>query len=302
MPRSSVLARMQQALVLGLALAAGAVALWRWDDSPLEALLGAALIVGGYALFLLAEFLILWRVSRHDSPPAPSLLQLLRAWCGEVLQAPRVFGWRQPFRWRAEPDHLEGVQGRRGAVLIHGFVCNRGFWTPWLQRLRQAGHGFAAVNLEPVFGSIDDYVPLVEDAVRRVREATGMPPVLICHSMGGLAARAWLRSRKGEGEAHRIITIGSPHRGTWLARFSRLPNGKQMRQASPWLQQLERDEAGRLGVPFLCWYSNCDNIVFPTSSAMRATADNRLVAGVAHVDLAFHPEVMRVSLAEVTGL
>jgi hypothetical protein len=290
---------MQQALVLGLALAAGAWAMWRWDDSPLQALLGAAVIAGGYALFLLAEFLILWRVAPGDSPPAASLPQLLRAWWGEVLQAPRVFGWRQPFRWRAEPDHLQGVQGRRGAVLIHGFVCNRGFWTPWLKRLRAGGHGFAAVNLEPVFGSIDDYAPLVDGAVRRVRDATGLPPVLICHSMGGLAARAWLRSRKGQAEVHRVITIGSPHRGTWLARFSRLPNGRQMRQASEWLQQLERDEAGVPGPPFLCWYSNCDNIVFPTSSGMRPAADNRLVLGVAHVDLAFHPEVMQGTLAEL---
>jgi triacylglycerol lipase len=302
MPRTSALARLQQALVLGLALAAGAWAVWRWDSSPIQATAGAALIVGGYALFLLAEFLIVWRVSRSDTLPPPTWPQLLSAWWAEVMQAPRIFGWRQPFRWRAEPDHLDGVHGRRGAVFIHGFVCNRGFWTPWLEQLRLAGHGFAAVNLEPVFGSIDRYPAVVEGAVRRVREATGLPPVLICHSMGGLAARAWLRSSQGDAGVHKVITIGSPHHGTWLARFSHLPNGRQMRQASPWLQQLERDEAGRPAVPFLCWYSNCDNIVFPASTAMRPGADNRLVPGIAHVDLAFHPEVMRASLAEVTGL
>ena len=32
-------------------------------------------------------------------------------------------------------------------------------------------------------------------------------------------------------------------------------------------------------VPFTCWYSNSDNIVFPTSVASLPGADNRLAAG-----------------------
>jgi triacylglycerol lipase len=41
-----------------------------------------------------------------------------------------------------------------------------------------------------VFGGIDDYAPLIEQAVQQVTQATGRPPLLVCHSMGGLAARA----------------------------------------------------------------------------------------------------------------
>ena len=48
---------------------------------------------------------------------------------------------------------------------------------------------------------------------------------------------------------------------------------------------------------FTCWYTNCDNIVFPASTATMPGADNRLVRGVAHVELAFHPQVMRDSMA-----
>ena len=73
-------------------------------------------------------------------------------------------------------------------------MCNRGVWLHWLGHLRAAGHAHVAVNLEPVLGSIDGYAKAIDDAVRRVTEATGLPPVLVCHSMGGLAARAWLRA------------------------------------------------------------------------------------------------------------
>jgi triacylglycerol esterase/lipase EstA (alpha/beta hydrolase family) len=201
-----------------------------------------------------------------------------------------VFFWRQPFRWRAEPDSLAPTEGKRGVVFIHGFVCNRGFWNPWMRAVRASGHPFIAVNLEPVFGSIDDYARIIDDAVTRVtRAGGGMKPLLVCHSMGGLAARAWLRAHDGAHRVHHVVTIGSPHRGTWLGRFSHTANGRQMRHEGEWVAQLARHAHA---VPFTCWYSNCDNIVFPASTATLPGADNRFVRGIAHVELAFRPEVL----------
>ena len=42
---------------------------------------------------------------------------------------------------------------------------------------------------------------------------------------------------------------------------------------------------------FTCFYGHTDNVVFPASTATLAGADNRHLAGVAHVAMAFHPEV-----------
>ncbi|WP_369799006.1 esterase/lipase family protein [Caenimonas sp. SL110] len=261
---------------------------------------GFFLVAFGYAIVLAVEFALLrWLGGSHGSL-RPTVTQLARAWLGETLVAPQVFCWRQPFGWRAEPDHVEPFAGglsARGVVLIHGFVCNRGFWTPWLKRLRAAGHPFIAVNLEPVFGSIEDYTPIIEDAVDRITRATGMAPVLVCHSMGGLAARAWLASRAGSERVHRIVTIGTPHRGTWLGRFSRTANGREMRLDGEWIRALEPRLESSVNSRFVCWYSNCDNIVFPVETATLAGADNRLVPGVAHVQLAFRPEVVDATLA-----
>ena len=50
-------------------------------------------------------------------------------------------------------------------LLIHGYVCNRGFWTPLSGQLAQAGVAHGAVDLEPVGAGIDDCVPLVERAI-----------------------------------------------------------------------------------------------------------------------------------------
>jgi len=302
MPATSQLARLLQALTLALGAAALGWGFYHWDSSPLRALVGALAIALGYTLVLGLQCLMLQHVSGSDSAPRPSRRELLRAWWGEVIEMPRVFFWHMPFRWRAVPDQLGPEnRGRRGFVFVHGFVCNRGFWNPWLQRLRGGGRAFVAVNLEPVFGSIDAYTAVIDTAVRQVTQASGLPPVLVCHSMGGLAARAWLRSAADATRVAGIVTIGSPHHGTWLARFSHTVNGTQMRRRGEWLRQLEQDEARRELPPMTCWYSHCDNIVFPTSSAMLPYAENRLVRGPAHVELAFRPEVMDATLSVATA-
>jgi triacylglycerol lipase len=284
-----MLARLQQATTLTLIILAGAWAAWFIHTGrPLWALGGAVLILFGYAVFLAIEFVMLSFARGDDPSPPPSPAQLLRAWCGEVISAPRVFCWRQPFRSNAEPDHLgDEAQGRRGVLLVHGFVCNRAFWNPWMKRLRAAGVPFVAVNLEPVFGSIDDYVPTLAAAARRLHDATGLAPLVVAHSMGGLAVRAWLRGA-GDLSACHVITIGSPHRGTWLARFSLTANGHQMRTGNPWLGELREAATDSR---FTCFYSHCDNIVFPPSTATLAGADNRHVPASAHVHLAFQDAV-----------
>lgn len=280
--------------------------------------------VGVFAI----EFALLYLVGRWTLEqkiamiPVPQWNQVLRAWWGESIAFARVFAWWQPFRGNAQPDYLpERPTGHRGVVLIHGFVCNRGLWTPWFGLLRERGHAFMAVNLEPVFGSIDDYVLLIDDAVRRVTQTTGMPPVLVCHSMGGLAARAWLRAaHQSESEGtlvgqrvEQVITIGTPHHGTWLAKLNVLPfsvNAQQMQLDSPWLQMLQSDESARIsGRPtepggsffgrFICFYSHCDNIVFPMNTATLPGADNRHVPAAGHVALALDHRVISASLAAI---
>ena len=207
---------------------------------------------------------------------------------GEIGTTPRVFFWRQPFRANAEPDHLPALRGEaRGIVFIHGFACNRGLWTHWMRDLRRLDVPFIAINLEPIFGSIDCYPPIVESAVRRIEAQTGHAPVLVGHSMGGLAIRAWLRDFDSDARVHRVITIGSPHHGTWLARFGRTRNGYEMCLGSNWLAQLVAREPLSRYARFTCFYSRCDNIAFPVLTATLPGADNCHIPGVAHVHLAF---------------
>lgn len=267
-------------------------------SAPMLAWAGCAVLVFGYSALFALEFVIASQINRQDPTDRAGWRDHFAAWWGETLIAPRVFCWRQPFRPNAVADHLEPqkkVWGRRGVVFVHGFFCNRGFWTPWLECLQSRGNAFIAVDLEPLFGSIDSYAAQIDEAIKQVTRATGLAPLLVCHSMGGLAARAWLKRIKHQDHVHHVVTIGTPHRGTWLARFGHGENSRQMRLASSWYAEFSQATFPGRQLPFTCWYSNCDNIVFPASNATLPGACNRLLHGVGHVQMAFLPEVMQAT-------
>lgn len=312
--------RMQQIMTASTAVGAIIWGVYFWPTSPMLAIVGSFVCLLGFADVLAMEFIALMMVNRSDPSPKATAQNLFNAWLAEISTAARIFFWRQPFRASEVPDRLHGehLLGQRGVVFIHGLICNRGFWTPWMKRLQKLGsqqhrHAFAAISMEPVFISIDDYVDQIDLAVNDVTTASGLAPILVCHSMGGLAARAWLDVQTNTSRVHHVVTIGTPHRGTWLARFANGPSGRQMRQDSEWLLQLnglkmivaanpyDESAAIKTQVRFTCWYSNCDNIVFPTSTATLQGADNRLVQGAAHLQLAFWPEVMETTFAMIAN-
>jgi pimeloyl-ACP methyl ester carboxylesterase len=287
-------ARWQKILVLGWLLASAAWLAWAWPRSLALALGGWAIAASTSLAWLGLQFVLMRRINRRDATPAAGRWALLRAWWLEALTCTWVFGWLQPFAHRQQPDWLPPTPtGQRGVVLVHGFLCNRGVWLPWLPELRARGHAYVALTLEPAFGSVDDYVAAIDTAMRQVQAATGLPPVLVGHSMGGLAARAWLRTlaQPPAQRVHRILTLGTPHHGTWPARFSHTTNGMQMRLDSPWLQALAASEGAAQRALFSCWYSDCDNIVYPTRSATLDGADNHLLHGLGHVHMLYAPQV-----------
>lgn len=268
--------RLQRIWVL-LRLAVAAWVAWRfgWAWGLATLALHAAVLAGGFVQL------------RWVNRPAPTWGQLLRAWRGEVVASELAFSWRQPWREWAEPDHLP-AGAQVGVLLVHGFGCNRGRWNGWMKRLRAQGVAFVAPSLEPVFGSIDDYADQIEAGVRRLEAATGRPPVLCAHSMGGLALRAWWR-KFGAGHAvpPRVITLGSPHGGTRMARLGQGHNARQMRLRSPWLAEL-----GEL-TPMTdvdCFWTPCDQVVNPAETAILPGSRAHRVDGVGHMGLVHSDE------------
>jgi pimeloyl-ACP methyl ester carboxylesterase len=288
-----MLARLQRWMVAATLLAALAWLAFSW-----RAGLPGWVIAGGVLLALLPtapvlalEFVLLALFGRDAAAPRAGAVDLLRAWAGEVSAAWRVFSRDQPFFADAEPD-VPGVPGRTGVLLVHGYFCNRGAWRPWLRRCQALGVPCTALTLEPAFDTIDSWVPAIDAAVAQLQRATGRPPLIVAHSMGGLATRAWLAATPGATQrVVHVITIGTPHQGTWMARFGHTRNARQMRIGGPWLAALGAAAGAAPGALFTCFYGHADNIVFPAATATLPDADNRHLRAVAHVAMLEHPAV-----------
>ena len=222
-------------------------------------------------------------------------LQGLRMVLEEYAALIVLFTMIQPFEefWLG-PDRL----GRRATrplplLLIHGYQCNRGFWIWIRSRLEAAGWTVATHSMEPVWTEIDTYADGIERRINEVLAATGAPQViLVGHSMGGLASRAYLR-RHGTGKVARLVTLGSPHHGTLLAPMGLGPNAYQMRIGSPWLVALGAPGAVPLPQDSVSIFSYHDNYVFPQETSSRLEgATNIGISGVSHLGMAFSRRVL----------
>lgn len=223
--------------------------------------------------------------------PLQTVLMMLEEFAALVL----LFSVIQPFeKFWLEPDRLGHCATRRTPLLlIHGYQCNRGFWF-WLRpKLEAAGWTVATHSMEPTWSEIDNYAEGIARRVDEVLAATGAPQlILIGHSMGGLACRAYLR-RHGKARVARMITLGSVHHGTWLARLGIGPNARQMQIGNPWLVALGATDAVPLPPGSVSIYSCHDNYVFPQETGSRLEgAANIAISGVSHIGMAVSPRLL----------
>jgi len=279
--------------MLAAALTCLALARGTYGSAPWWALM---LLMGTHAAVLALEFAWMRAAHAMDGAPRPTVLAMVQAWASECLRAPLVFFWRQPLRPHRFADHLPSdAAGRRGILLVHGYVCNRGLWNGWLARLRALGVPCLAVNLEPPFGNIDDYRATIADAVAKLTRLTGRPPLVVAHSMGGLAVRAWWSQHRPQ-DLHHLVTLGTPHHGTRLARLGMTINARQMRERSPWLHDLAARESVAHRLRTTCVQSHCDNIVFPPANALLEGARHVHLHATPHVAMVDHPQAWAIAL------
>jgi triacylglycerol lipase len=253
----------------------------------------------GWMVGLAVQFVLMWRANRSDSVPRANAWQLSKAWWEETGWALRVFGWWQPFLWDREPDFLpparfaEDAAPTQGVVLVHGLLCNRGFWLRWLHKLRAENIPCIAINLEPTWASIDLHTDRLDSAIKKMEALYSTPPLIVAHSMGGLVVRTWLQQYSADDRVGEVITIATPHRGTEIAQWGARINLRQMRRDSDWLTKLALNETPQRLKKFTCYYGQCDNAVFPASCGTLPGANNIHVPNRAHVAMAFDPDVMK---------
>lgn len=286
---------------MGALAIAGAAWSWLKVGSPLVALalgLGAAVLV---RLLIFSNNFILSTRSASVTPPAFRLgaLAWLRMFGEEFAASMLQTSWFVP---RAAPRQVIYPDSRHPPVLLlHGYGCNSGYWDQLAPLLDAARISYATLDLEPITGDIDDYVPLVERAADRLLAASGAATLaIVAHSMGGLVARAWLR-KHGSQRVTRVITLGTPHNGTALASFGVGRNAAQMRREGAWLRELAAGEDAATRALVTSIYTHHDNIIAPQTSSLLEGARNVEMGGVGHVALGRNRRVLARVMDELSG-
>ena len=300
---------MLQAILLSALLVEALFYVW------LSCLLRAQGVSGLAIAAILLLIALLWRLShalgsftltsalrwRDDRtlPWGNSMVALASEFAARLV----CFNWSQPFPALAIGRDPCGAKAGVPILLVHGYVCNRGLWVTFRQRLAAAGLGpIYTITLAPLFAGNDVLVSKLDARIEAICAETGAPTVMIvAHSLGGLVVRAYLvqtclRSRVSC--IARLVTLGSPHHGTQLARLGIGSIAREMCDQSEWLGALadmETAHAARGWKPpaTLSIYTLNDDLVYPPESSVLEWAQNVPVSAVGHLGLVFSESVVK---------
>jgi pimeloyl-ACP methyl ester carboxylesterase len=304
---SAMLARLLRILLLGECATYGAIAYcmnarYGWPGTLIAIEVIAMALVVRLAIVCTTETIAAISASPRATAlqigPAAALAMVLREWRASAA-ANFV---RFPFeRWTMRPDAPPIADSRTPIVLAHGFFSNRGYFGPLLRALeaRRIGPCFAP-NFSATFATIERYAEELHVEIERIAEGTGRDRViLLCHSMGGLAARAYMAVH-GTARVARLITIASPHHGSVVARLGAGENARQMEPGSVFLADLlKREGAGGPGVATTSIYSAHDNLVAPQHSSRLDWARNVPLRGRGHIEMLHSAELADLLAAEL---
>jgi pimeloyl-ACP methyl ester carboxylesterase len=185
---------------------------------------------------------------------------------------------------------LDG-SGKRGPVLlVPGWCLNRGSlcWLRW--RLRRDGWS-PVVCLAEYNGSADFEAAAarLDAEVDSLALPAERPATIIGHGLGGLVAREYAR-RTASGPVRRLVTLGTPHTGTQLARHLPLLRDKLAPTAPP-MRRLRSADRVPERYDVVAIHSMFDAVVLPPSAATYPRAFNIQINGVGHNALLFSSKV-----------
>ncbi len=189
--------------------------------------------------------------------------------------------------------------------LVHGYGHNHsGYWL-LKSRLKRAGFRHVyTLNYNPLLHDVASAATRLRHRVEQVCAGLDHPYIhIVGHSMGGIVARYYVQRLGGHAHAIRVITIASPHQGTYAANLPAILLGRtarQLRYASRFIRSLNEDDTVPHHVHWTSIYSPQDELVVPGESARLCpsvfNAENVCLPGEGHMSLLLSNRVMRLIL------
>jgi pimeloyl-ACP methyl ester carboxylesterase len=188
----------------------------------------------------------------------------------------------------AKPD-----DGYLPLVLVHGmagdptnFYAMRAYFAAMGRRRVYAVHLSDEADVEAMAVRIRSFVAEVIAA----NDLAGDAKVdLVAHSQGGIASRLALEEPAFAARIATLVTLGTPHAGTYVARFTATRQGGDLRRESPVFARLATQLPWNSPVRLVAFWSTGDLLVLPAESAAVEGAENIEMVGFSHLAYLLSP-------------
>ncbi len=175
-------------------------------------------------------------------------------------------------------------------LLVHGMVDNRSIFTVLRRGLRHRGFGrIETLNYSILTGDVRRAAADLGEEVERLVAETGYERIhVIGHSLGGLIARYYVTRLGGDERVDTLVTLGTPHQGTYVAYAWTTGLTRQLRPGSALLAELDAPIA-HCRTRFVTYRSDIDQLIVPQRNAALHHPDlnvhNIELRGVGHMSL-----------------
>lgn len=192
--------------------------------------------------------------------------------------------------------------GDQPVLLVHGYADTKDspWWEVVTKYLREVGYTEGEIyvlDLGDVPGTTTDspreYAEEVKAKLEAVSDQHGSEVDIVGHSMGGLDSRWCIEKLDGAGYVDDLITLGTPHQGTYAAYLGHLTDGgRDMQPGSDFLEELN-DGTLAEGVDYNAFWSSTDELIDPNEYASLPSPEDESVE-VAHSTNSGHQEHMQL--------
>jgi triacylglycerol lipase len=184
--------------------------------------------------------------------------------------------------------------------LVPGFYNDARFLTSLGRGLERYGIATDIIAPQPSDGTapLEELAAQLKSAVETT-VSPDQPVNLFGFSMGGLICRFYLQRLGGLARTRRLVTLATPHRGTWMAYLFNRPGCFQMRPASEFLADLNSDLSALKRINFTTIWTPTDLTIVPAASSVLPVGKVIQILSPFHATLPMDPRIVRTVADEL---
>ncbi|MGX5181756.1 esterase/lipase family protein [Streptomyces avermitilis] len=175
-------------------------------------------------------------------------------------------------------------------IFVHGISSSASSWDDWIADFEADGYSASELDAWSYDWSQSNVTTAQQLAteVRSVLARTGASKVdLVVHSMGALSARYYLKNLGGTSYVDDFVSTAGVNHGTTVASWCKwlYTSCSEMYTGSSFLTALNSGDETPGSVAYASYWSNCDDLLTPDTSAILSGATNVEVGCISHTDM-----------------